>query len=36
MRRDPMGPIPGSDVTTTMKEDSVLISFSFATRGSIF
>ncbi len=32
----PFGPIPGSDVTTAMKEDSVLISFSFGTRGSIF
>jgi long-chain fatty acid transport protein len=32
----PFGPIPGSDVTTSMKEDSLLLSFSFATRGDVF
>ena len=32
----PTGPIPGSSVSTTMTENSFLMSFSIGTRGEIF
>jgi len=32
----PFGPVPGTDVTSSMDEDSILMSFSFTTRGEIF